>query len=326
MSGPSLTDRARADLPAESAGREHVFVARDDVSLHVVRSRPWPRDAGRAPVLFLHGYPDTSDTWSLQFAALAGDHPVAAFDQRGVGRSTAPSGPNGYAFARHLGDIEAVIDELAGPEGQVHLVAHDWGGALAWMFAEQPRYARRLRSLTLSAGPHPRLYMRRLARAARSREFGLLLDQLRKSWYMFAFQLPWLPERLITRQFPGVWIASLRAGGVPKEDPILREFDAEGTLKAALAPLALYRQGLPSSVAGLLRRESSAPPTIEVPTCLIVPTRDFALRPELYDDVPEVAPDLEVHRIDANHWVHRERADEVTQILQAFLRRIEHHA
>jgi pimeloyl-ACP methyl ester carboxylesterase len=325
MSGPSLADRARADLRDEPAGREHLFLANDDVSLHVVRSRPWDRAGGRTPVLFLHGYPDTAETWSLQLAALGQDHPVAAFDQRGVGRSSAPSGPNGYAFARHLGDIEAVIDELAGPEGQVHLVGHDWGGALAWMFAGEPRYARRLRSLSVSAGPHPQLFMRRLARAARSRELGLLLDQLRKSWYMFMFQLPWLPERLIARRFPKVWIDAMRAGGVPKDDPILREFDAAGTLRAALAPLALYRQALPSSAAGLLRGEAPPRP-IEVPTCVIIPLRDLALRPELYDDVGEVAPDLEVHRIDANHWAHRERAAEVTEILAAFLRRVEHHS
>ncbi|MCY1056471.1 alpha/beta fold hydrolase [Nannocystis sp. SCPEA4] len=316
MSGRPHDDHARADRHAELARLEHVFVAHDDVSLHVVRSRPWDRAERRAPVLFLHGYPDTSDTWSLQLASLGQTHPVAAFDQRGVGRSSAPTGPKGYAFARHLGDIEAVIDELTGPEGQVHLVAHDWGGALAWMFAEQPKYARRLRSLSVIAGPHPSLMLRRVARAVRSpRELRFLFDQLRKSWYIFFFQLPWLPEQFISRQFPETWIRALRAGGVAKDDPLLREFDVEGTRRAALAPLALYRQ--------IPRYRPTLRP-VEVPTCLIVPLRDFALRPEIYDDVPEVAADLEVHRLDANHWAHRERAAEVSAILEAFVRRVEH--
>ncbi|WAS93392.1 alpha/beta fold hydrolase [Nannocystis punicea] len=317
MSGRPQAEPARADLHAELARLEHAFVVHDDVSLHVVRSRPWDRGERRAPVLFLHGYPDTADTWSLQLAALGQTHPVAAFDQRGVGRSTASASRRGYAFERYLGDIEAVIDDLTGPEGQVHLVAHDWGGALAWMFAEQPRYARRLRSLTVSAGPHPGLFLRRLGRAARSpRELGFLFDQLRKSWYILFFQLPWLPEQLIERQFPALWVKSLRAGGVPKDDPLLRDFDAEGTRKAALTPLALYRQIL-------LHKPQPLRP-IEVPTCLIVPLHDMALRPELYDDVPEVATDLEVHRLDANHWAHRQRASEVSAILEAFIRRVEH--
>lgn len=317
MSERPLDARARAELHAELARLEHVSVAHDGVSLHVVRSRPWIRAERRAPLLFLHGYPDTAETWSLQLAALGQAHPVAAFDQRGVGRSSAPTGRGSQAFARYLGDIEAVIDELTGPEGQVHLVAHDWGGALAWMFAEQPRFARRLRSLTQIAGPHPGLFQRRLLRAARSpRELGLLFDQLRKSWYILAFQLPWLPERLISRKFPELWVRTLRAGGVAKDDPLLRDFEVEGTRRAALAPLALYRQSL-------LHRPSPLRP-IELPICLIVPTRDFALRPELYDDVPEVAPDLEVHHLDANHWAHRERPAEVSAILEAFVRRVEH--
>lgn len=317
MSGRPHEDQARADLHAELARLEHVFVAHDDVSLHVVRSRPWDRGERRAPVLFLHGYPDTLDTWSLQLASLGQSHPVAAFDQRGVGRSTAPTGRDGYAFARYLGDIEAVIDDLTGPEGQVHLVAHDWGAALAWMFAEQPRYARRLRSLSILAGPHPNLMMRRLGRAAKNpRELGFFFDQLRKSWYMVFFQLPWLPEQLISRQFPRLWVQALRSGGVPKDDPLLRDFDAEGARRAALTPLALYRQAL-------FRKPQPLRP-VEVPTCLLVPLHDMALRPELYDDVHEVAADLEVHRLDANHWAHRERPTEVSGILEAFIRRVEH--
>lgn len=310
---PEQPRRAGAE---PQAGLEHITLERGDVALHVVRSRPWVRAGGRAPLLFLHGYPDTHETWSRQLGSLGRTHAVAAFDQRGVGASTAPAGRQGYAFARHLDDIEAVIESLTGPEGQVHLVAHDWGGALAWMFAEQPERARRLRSLTVMAGPHPGLMLRRLGRALRSpRELGFVLDQLRRSWYILFFQLPRVPEWFIEAQFPGAWIRALRAGGVPKDDPMLREFDREGTRKATLAPLALYRQAL--------RHRAPPPRPISLPTCLIVPVRDFALRPEIYDDVPTVAPDLEVHRLDANHWVQRERPEEVSAILERFVSRVE---
>lgn len=313
-----------ADLPHDrgahadvAAALEHFTVVREDAALHVVRSRPWDASERRAPILFLHGYPDTWETWTKQIDALSPTHPVAAFDQRGVGGSTGPATRAGYAFARYLEDIEAVIDALAGPEGQVHLVAHDWGGALAWMFAEQPRYARRLRSLTGIAAPHPALMLRRIGRALKrpsARELGLVLDQLRKSWYIFFFQLPLVPEWFLMRDFPGNWVRALRAGGVPEDDPILREFDVEATRKASLTPLALYRQ--------VFGRPPRLVP-VSVPTCLVVPTRDFALRPEVYDQVPEVVTDLEVHSLDANHWAHRERPAEVNAILDAFVRRHE---
>lgn len=301
-----------------AAALEHFTVARDDAALHVVRSRPWDASERRAPLLFFHGYPDTWATWTLQMDALAATHPVAAFDQRGVGGSTGPTGPSGYQFERYLEDLEAIIDALVGPEGQVHLVAHDWGGALSWMFAERPRYARRLRSLTQIAGPHPGLFLRRIGRALlRPRELGVAIDQLRKSWYIFFFQLPRVPEWFLMRDFPEKWVKALRQGGVPEDDPMLREALDEDALaglrKAGLTPLALYRQAL-------LRRPEPLRP-VSVPTCLIVPTRDFALRPEIYDGAPEVVPDLEVHHLDANHWAHRERAAEVTAILEAFVRR-----
>ncbi len=297
---------------------EHITVAREDAALHVVRSRPWDASERRAPILFFHGYPDTWETWTPQLDALAPTFPVAAFDQRGVGRSTGPAVRSGYAFERYLEDLEAIIDALVGPEGQVHLVAHDWGGALSWMFAEQPRYARRLRSLTQIAGPHPGLFLRRLGRAAtRPRELGLLVDQLRKSWYIFFFQLPRVPEWFLMRDFPVKWVKALRKGGVPEGDPMFAGLDDPATLaglrKAGLTPLALYRQAL-------LRRPEPLRP-VSVPTCVIVPTRDFALRPEIYDDVPEVAADLEVHQLDANHWAHHERPGEVSAILDGFVRR-----
>lgn len=305
----------RDDSP-DSGGRaalDPTSVRREDATLHVVRGGP--ADGG-APVLFLHGYPDTWVTWSLQMEALARTRPVAAFDQRGVGGSTGPATREGYAYARHLADIEAVIDEVAGPEGQVHLVAHDWGGGLAWMFAERPEYARRLRSLTVASCPHPALMMRRLGRVFRKpslRELGLTLDQLRRSWYILFFQLPRVPEWYVERQFPGGRIRALCAGGVPADDPMLHDPDVEGLRRAAIAPLALYRQAL--------RTKAPAPVPIDVPTCLIVPVHDFALRPELYDEVPTLVRDLEVHSLDANHWVQRQRPAEVTAILEAFLAR-----
>lgn len=305
-------DADRSD--GSTAALERFVVVRDDATLQGVRS---PAHAGerRAPVLFVHGYPDTHATWSLQLEGLAPMHPVAALDQRGVGGSTRPTGREGLAIARYLEDIEAAIDALAGPEGQVHLVGHDWGGVLAWLFAE--RYPDRLRSLAVLAGPHPGMTSQRLVRWATRpslQNLGRLLDQARRSWYIAFFQLPRVPEWYLGRQWPQGYVAALRAGGVPKDDPILRDLDEAAVRSAAITPLALYRQ---------IPRLQAPPRVITVPTCLIVPVHDFALRPELYDTVPEYVPDLEVHALDANHWAHRQRPQEVNAILHGFFGRHE---
>lgn len=309
---PSTTEH-----PAEPA-LTSLQVERGDLRLHLVRSRVWDPHERRAPVLFLHGFPDSHATWSRQLEGLAPMHPIAALDQRGVGGSEAPAGPDGYQLARHLGDIDAAIDELAGPEGQVHLVGHDWGAVLGWFFAADRARARRLRSYTAIAGPHPaamRAMLRDRLRSHTLADLRLLAEQLGRSWYIFFFQIPRVAELYLSRDPVGMWRRIHRAGGVHRDDPELQAIDERTALSTLIPPLALYRQAL--------RGALQPPRGIEVPVCLIVPLRDMALTPELYDQVPEFVPDLEEHRIDANHWVHRSHAPEVNQILHDFFTRHE---
>ena len=310
--------RSTTDLGPPELALESVVVERGDVRLHMVRSTVSDPHERRAPVLFLHGFPDSHATWSRQFEGLAPMHPIAAFDQRGVAGSSEPFGPEGYRLARYLDDIGAVIDELVGPEGQVHLVGHDWGTMLGWLFASDGQRARRLRSFTAIAGPHlgalrsmvrARLLRHRLA------DLALIGDQLRRSWYVFLFQIPGLPERYLGRDPVGMWIRIHRVGGLERDDPELRSVDERLARSTLIPPLALYRQ--------LLREAIEVPRTIAVPVSLIVPLRDMALMPEVYDKVPEFVPDLERHRIDDNHWVHRTRASEVNQIIHDFVDRHE---
>lgn len=298
---------------------ETVALDRGDARLHLVCSRLADPHERRAPVLFLHGYPDTHATWSRQLEGLAPMHPIAAYDMRGVGGSTMPvAAHEGTRIGRYLDDIEAVIDHVAGPDGQVHLVGHDWGGVLGWQFASDPARARRLRSFSAIAAPHPGAAMsmlRERLRRHRLADLALLLEQLRRSWYIFLFQLPAIPELYLGRDPQGIWIGGHRDGGMLPDDPELVDVDPEMARRALLTPLALYRQ--------MFRATVAPPRTIAVPVCLIVPLRDMALTPELYDTVPEFVPDLEQHRIDDNHWVHRTRSAEVNQILHDFIARHE---
>lgn len=288
-----------------------------DVTLHLVRS-PACRGERRAPVLFLHGFPDSHATWSYQLGGLAPMHPVAAFDQRGVGGSTAPQSREGTRIARYLGDIAAAIDAVAGPEGQVHLVGHDWGGMLGWLFVGDPARATRVRSFTAIAAPHPEMAFAHLAMRVRRHslaDLSFLADQLRRFWYILLFQLPYLPEAYLTRDVVGLWIKTHRRGGVQRGDPELARVDPALARSTLLAPLALYRQ--------LLLRRHAPPPSVTLPVSVIVPLRDLAIAPELFDNAPEYVPDLEMHHLDDNHWLHRSRAAEVNRILHDFIRRHE---
>ncbi|MEZ4449499.1 MAG: alpha/beta fold hydrolase [Nannocystaceae bacterium] len=293
---------------------EAFTVSRDSLSLHAVRSRPRPDDV-RPPLLFVHGYPDSHRTWDRQLAAFGGQRPVAAFDLRGTGRSDAPTEARGHRFDRHLADIDAVVDAVSGGRGRVHLIGHDWGGALAWLYASDPARAGRLASLTVLAAPHPdylhELLRRRLARHTLG-DLAFVARQLRRSWYMFAFQVPGVAERIWARDPAKIWINAHRAS--LSEAEAEAACDRETVLRDGTGLLGIYREAF-------RRRATLPPPPVEVPTALIVPDRDLALLPELYDNTGDHVRDLEVHHLDANHWVQMERPAEVNAILADFVAR-----
>ncbi|MCB9565843.1 MAG: alpha/beta fold hydrolase [Myxococcales bacterium] len=302
---------------------ETLWVESGEVRLHVRRSQ-----AGQpgAPILFVHGYPDSWRTWELQLADLGIDHPVAAFDLRGAGRSSPPADPEGFSIPRVLPDFIAVIDALVGPEGQVHLVGHDWGAVLGWSMASSPEHARRLRSYTAIAGPHPD-YASALLRARLRRhslaDLRFVADQLRRSWYIFAFQIPGLAEAMLRRDPLGESIRAHRRGGVPASQAASC-VDPETIVADTTGMLGLYRQAgrrLADQVRG--REVVGPPPPVEVPTLMIVPRRDFALSPLLYDNVGDFVPDLELRYLDANHWVHRELPEAVNRLIRRFVERHE---
>lgn len=300
---------------------ERHTVDRGDARLAVVLRRGEP---GRVPLLFVHGYPDTHATWSYQLEGLAAEHPVAAFDLRGVGDSVITGEPRAATrMPRYLDDIEAVIDHVAGPQGQVHLVAHDWGGALAWMFAADPARAARLRSLTVIAAPHGgaalAMFRARLRRHSLV-DLARLAEQVRRSWYLLLFQLPWLPEKYLGLDPVRTWVGAHRQGGVPRGDPELTGVERAQALNNLVGLLPLYRQMFARET---VRAARSGPQTIDVPVSMVIPLRDLALTPELYEFLPQFVPRLEEHRIDDNHWVHRSRATEVNQIIGDFVTRHE---
>lgn len=144
----TTTNLASAATPEDVWDRvEHHEASNGDVKIHYVTL-----GEGK-PVLFVHGFPDIWYSFRHQMDALSGDYRTAAMDLRGYNRSDKPEGIENYEFDLLLGDIEAVVDDLG---GQVTLVGHDWGGALAWRFAMlHPEKVERLVILNLT---HPKGY------------------------------------------------------------------------------------------------------------------------------------------------------------------------
>ena len=151
-------------------------------------------DSDYWPVILLHGFPQTSRCYTRQLAALgqAGYRAVAPA-QRGYSPGARPTTVDAYRVAELAADVGALADSLG--FDTFDLVGHDWGAVVAWEFAM--RYPASVKRLAILNVPHPAVMLRALMRSP---------AQLRRSWYIFFFQLPHIPELVVQQNdyaFPG---------------------------------------------------------------------------------------------------------------------------
>jgi pimeloyl-ACP methyl ester carboxylesterase len=230
-------------------------------------------------------------------------------NQRGYGRSSRPGGAAAYAIDRLLEDIAAIID-ASGAKSTV-LIGHDWGGLLAWFFA-----ARRLRpldALIILNAPHP------ACAAVAFRRWR----QLRKGWYLGAFQIPFLPDACL--RFNRAWllgrvmaaVAGSRAVFSPERLEFYRD---EAARPGAVTAMLNWYRGL---VRGGVPREMKAVfPSIEVPTLVIWGDGDAVLDSSCLEGLDRYVANLTVSRMPGvSHWVQEEAPEAVNEIVTAFLRK-----
>src|SRR5262249_47611392 len=138
---------------------------------------------GKPILLMLHGYPDTPAGWDEQVAAFDEDYRLVLPFVRGVGRSAPPRDKRRYGVYSILLDHLEIL-RLVDPDDRspLHVMGHDWGGVHAWMLAGHPN--KRLRSLSIVNSVHPKQWIRR----------ALWPRQVAKSWYVGAFQVPYVSE------------------------------------------------------------------------------------------------------------------------------------
>ena len=247
------------------------------------------RDEGPArgePVVLLHGFPQDAGCWDQVAPRLhAGGLRTLAPDQRGYSPGARPTGRRHYRMSQLVADVLALLDDRG--LARAHVVGHDWGGAVACALAA--RYPARVSTVTVVSTPHPR------AMAA-----ALPGVQALASWYIGAFQLPVLPEAVLSRTLPTL----LRRSGLrePHVERYSRRMAEPGALRAALD----WYRGVPLSRVPVGQ--------VEVPTTYVWGSRDPALRrpaAELTERFVRGPYRLEV--LEAGHWLPERRPDEVAQ-------------
>jgi len=278
---------------------------------------------GSGPLmLFLHGFPEFWYEWKEQLREFSKDYLAVAPDLRGYNLSDKPASLEAYRVPALLEDIRGLADHFR--EGKKFiLVAHDWGGALAWGFAmAHPEY---LEKLIIINAPHPVIFQKLLASDP---------DQQQASQYMFLLRSPRAEEELSANGC--AFLVQIVLGELLKSGKFT-EADKDAYLKAWSQPGALtgglnyYRAnevGPPAppqvereigTSAGKFRLDPALA-VVRVPTLVIWGEQDIALTVKNLDGLEKFVPQLTVKRVpDGSHWVIHEKPAEVNAYIRAFL-------
>ena len=273
---------------------------------------------GRPVLMFLHGFPEAAFVWDglLEHFARAenGGYRCVAPNLRGFEQSTQPADVKEYRAKYLVQDIAALI-QLEGAPLEC-LVAHDWGGAVAWNMANQLPHL--MKRLAIINSPHPGTFLRELQsnpkQQAASAYMNFLIrpdaekllreDDYRRLWEFFTNWggASWLTET-IKSQYRAVWDASLNGG--------LNYYRA--------SPLRPPRADDPAAAAISLPHEML---TVALPTLVLWGMDDVALPPGLIEGLEEYVSQLTLEKVEgASHWIIHERPDFVAQQLGRFLGR-----
>lgn len=278
---------------------EHAFVRANGIRFHVARI-----EQDGPLILFLHGFPECWYSWRNQLPVVAeAGYRAWAMDMRGYNTSDKPDGVEAYHLDVLATDVEELLN-AAGAEKAI-LVGHDWGALVAWRFAMD--YAERVSKLVIMNVPHP----------AAQRAGFLMPRQLLKSWYIAFFQLPQLPERMLTR-IPLRTARGIRASAVRRR--AFSDTDIEVYATAIAQPGAMH--AAVNYYRALVRWGFWLPvKQIDTPTMMIWGEEDIALDKALTYGTEKWVRDFRIHYIaNCGHWVQNEAAEEVNRHLLDFIR------
>ena len=273
---------------------EHNYATINGIRVHYV-------EAGSGElVILLHGFPDCWYSWRHQIKALSTQYHVVAPDLRGY-NETDNTGPFDIETLRE--DVIQLINHLGSK--QAHIIGHDWGGAIAWSLAiSNPEV---VQTLGICNIPHPANFFKGL------RTF----TQLKRSWYIFFFQIPLLPERLLARNnYQG--FARLMSRIKPNTDEDVKFYVNSWKKYGLSGGINWYRAMARNIVKGKtsLTQNLNSSMQVVARTTMIWGEKDFALGKELTFDTDQYVPDLAIFYLpDNGHFVQQEAPQTVNKLL-----------
>lgn len=272
--------------------------------------------AGNGPlILFVHGFPEFWYEWKDLLPEFGRDHRAVAVDMRGYNLSSKPPAVKDYRAKHLVEDLRLLVGHLGAQ--RCVMVAHDWGGAVAWNFAAA--HPEQLHRLVIVNAPHPVTFARELRDNPAQR---------RASAYMNLFRSD-KAERVLagngyarlTRMTLDVWAANGGAASAADREAYLASWSRQGGLTGALnyyraSPLYPREEGDDGDLPEL----DPAAFHVRVPTLVIWGERDEALLPGNLDGLDAHVDGLRIERIpEGSHWVVHEQPGRVAGLIRAFL-------
>jgi len=263
-------------------------------------------------VMLLHGFPEAAFIWDEVMRRLAPRVHCLAPNQRGYERSSAPAAVADYRVRHLMADLEALVAQWGGPLDL--LVAHDWGGAVAWnLAAQRPELMRRLLIIN---SPHPATFLRELRDNP---------AQQRASTYMNFLARPDAGALLAADDYRRLWPFFTAIGGAAWLDDAVRERLREAWGHGLAAPARWYAasplrppQGADDIIHSLQLPDEMV--TSRVPTTVLWGEQDQALLPALLDGIERWVPSLRLVRVpEASHWIVHEQPGRVAAEIEAAL-------
>ena len=276
--------------------------------------------AGAPVLLFLHGFPEAAFVWDKMLEHFGGRYRCVAPNLRGFERSSAPSEPEAYRVKHLMADVTALVQQLGGAPLEA-LIAHDWGGAVAWSLAAQrPQTMKRL---VIVNSPHPATFLRELQRSPEQQaasaymnflcrpdaEALLAQDDFKRLWRLFDNMGASDPARTgggwltdtVKAQYREVWRAGLTGGcNYYRASPLRPPTGPDSAVMQLQFP--------PEFV------------TVNVPTRVVWAEDDIALPIGLIDGLDAFVPGMTLVRVPgATHWIVHERPAFVAAQIEAAL-------
>lgn len=263
-----------------------------------------------APLVLVHGYPDNLQVWDKVVKALASDFFLVRYDVRGAGLSDKPERTRDYQLPLLAGDLEAVVNQLL-PGRPFHLLAHDWGSIQSWESVGTSPLQERILSFTSISGPcldHVGAWLRIQAPDLFGGGSTRVAKQLLKSWYVFLFQCPAIPEAMWRMGLDRRWPDFLqKREGVPDASfSSLQKNDGRFGVK-------LYRANF------LPRLIRPQPRYANCPVQLIIPKHDNYMNADLFGQLNQWAGKLTRMQLDAPHWAPLTEPDAIASAVRSFI-------